>query len=187
MGNFLIKLFIFSLILLQFAKAQTVYFDSDVQIKKNQEDKFTDLKSGQTIKLSPGDFLLAQTKDNLPVLVLAAKSDKANVKITNADISQNYLKKLNSQVNDQVSEIIDALRKSESLMQKREYMQALTILNPVREKYQQNAELLFLSGTLNYLLNNNKIAQDELEKGLEINPKNSAAQKLLENIKGKSR
>lgn len=167
--------------------AQTVSFDGDVQIKKNNEKTFSDLKTGQTVKLNSGEYVLAQTKDNLPVLVIAAKSEKANVKITNADISKNYLKKLTDQVNAQVSEIIDAIRKSEILMGKRDYVQALALLHPTKEKYQQNSELLFLSATLNYLLNNNKMAQEDLEKGLIIDPNNSAAQKLLENIKGKAK
>lgn len=177
------------LVLLEFPiiQAQTIYFDGDIQYKKNQDTKFTELKSGQSIKISSGDYLLAETTDNLPVLVIAAKSDKANIRITNADINQGYIKKLTDQVNTSVNEIIENLRKSEALMQKREYVQAINILNPIREKYSKNSEVLFLSGTLNYLLNNSKIAQEELEKGLALDPKNTSAQKLIENIKGKSR
>lgn len=188
MKIFLTRLALFNFVLLIYLSlsAQTLSFDTDIEYKKNQDTVFTELKLGQTIKLVPGDFVFAETKDNLPILILAAKSDKTSIKVTNADIRRYFLKKLSEQVNADVSEIIEVIRKSEILMQKREYTQAINILNPAREKFPNNSEVLFLSGTLNYLLNNKNLAKDELEKGLAINPKNTAAQKLLESIKRSS-
>ena len=166
------------------AKAADLVFESDVQIKKNDQTSFEPIKAGQSFEISPGDNIFVMTPKSLPLLIVAPAKDKAKVVITDSNMSAALQEQLQPTLQKATSEVIDGLRKAEALIQKKAYPQASAILLALKGKYKDISSLLFMSGTLAYLMNNKSSAVDDLQRGLALDPSNESAKKLLAQLKG---
>lgn len=158
-------------------------FESDVRIKKTDQSEFVTLKSGDKFQVNSGDNFLIINTENFPMLVIAAKNDNSQITITNKDFQQMIDEQIARTLSSRTSEILDGLRKAESFLIKKDFNQALTTATQLKEKYPFIAPVLFLRATTLSLMSNNKEALTDLEKGLEIDPKNSSAIHLQKKIK----
>lgn len=186
MNNFKVKIFltVFAVLTGFEAQAADLIFESDVQIKKNDQNSFENLKAGQGFALEPGDNVFVMTPKNLPLLIVAPMKDNAKVVIPDTNMSAALQEQLQPTLQKATSEIIDGLRKAENLIQKKDFPQASAILLSLKSKYKDISSLLFMSGTLAYLMNNKSSAVDDLQKGLALDPTNESAKKLLTQLKG---
>lgn len=186
MNNFKVKIFltVFAALTAFEAKAADLIFESDVQIKKNDQNSFESIKAGEGIPLEPGDNIFVMTKKSLPLLVVAPMKDNAKVVIPDSNMSTALQEQLQPTLQKATSEIVDGLRKAETLIQKKDFPQASAILLSLKSKYKDISSLLFMSGTLAYLMNNKSSAVEDLQKGLALDPTNESAKKLLTQLKG---
>jgi hypothetical protein len=186
MNNFKVKIFLSLFIALTALDANSadLIFESDVQFKKNTQNSFENLKAGEGMSLEAGDNVFVMTKKNLPMLIMAPARDKAKIVIPDTNMSAALQEQLQPTLQKATSEIIDGLRKAESLIQKKDFSQASSILLSLKSKYKDISSLLFMSGTLAYLMNNKSSAVDDLQKGLALDPTNESAKKLLTQLKG---
>lgn len=186
MDSFSFKYF-FTAILVLFAHAASatdVVFESDVQIKRHDQNTFQPLKAGESIPLKSGDSVFALNSQNMPVLILAPAKEKGRVVVADSSISTALQAQLQPTLQKATSEIIDGLRRAEALIQKKDYTQASTIILSLKSKYKDISSLLFMSGTLSYLQNNKSAAVEDLSAGLRLDPNNEPAKKLLAQLKG---
>lgn len=186
MINFKVKIFLIAIAALTTmeAKSADLVFESDVQIKKNDQTSFESLKAGQGFILEPGDNVFVMTPKNLPLLIVAPLKDNAKIVVPDTNISAALQEQLQPTLQKATSEIVDGLRKAETLIQKKDFPQASAILLSLKSKYKDISSLLFMSGTLAYLMNNKSSAVEDLQKGLALDPSNESAKKLLSQLKG---
>jgi len=186
MDSFSYKFFITTILFLftPLAHATDVVFESDVQFKRNNQNAFEPLKAGQSISLNSGDNVFALNGQNMPVLIVAPAKDKARVVVADSNISVALQAQLQPTLQKAISEIVDGLRRAENLIQKKDYVQASAILFSLKSKYKDISSLLFMSGTLSYLQNNKTVAIEDLTRGLQLDPNNEPAKKLLAQLKG---
>ncbi len=163
--------------------AEEIIFDTNVKIKKNDATEFTELKAQQALTLDNGDKALVSTNDGIPLFIFSAARSNSRIEIPSTQLSMVALEQAAPFLEKTTNEIIDGLRRVDSLISKRDYTQAVTKIAALKEKYKGLSAVLFLSGTANYLANNKSTAVKDLESGLIINPENSSAKKLLEKIK----
>lgn len=167
--------------------AQTVSFETEVRYKKMEDAGYSDLKSNQSINLKKGENALILTKTGVPVLIYTPLDTDSTLKITESNLQSLMQEQMQASLNAAANEVVDGIRKVEALLQKREYQQALVGITQLKGKYPRISTVLFLSGTVQYLSNNKSAAIEDLNAGLVIDPQNSAAQKLLNELKGSSR
>lgn len=186
MKTFTVKIFLATLasLVAVHATAADLVFESDVQIKKNDQNAFEEIKAGQSFEITPGDNIFVMSPKKLPMLIVAPAKDKAKVVITDTNMTAALQEQLQPTLQKATSEIVDGLRKAEILIQKKDYPQASAILLALKGKYKDISSLLFMSGTLAYLMNNKSSAVDDLQKGLLLDPSNESAKKLLAQLKG---
>lgn len=165
------------------AFSTTVIFENDVRLKREGQTTFTTLKKETPVEFKSGDSALASTSQGLTLLILAPRDEKSSVRVSDADLSNATRDQLQPALQSATSEIIDGLRKVESLIQKRDYEQALQITSNLKSKYPRISSILFTDGTANYLMNNKAASIESLEKGLELDTSNAAASKLLKKLK----
>lgn len=166
--------------------AGEVIFESDVQVKKNAQNSFENLKAGQSLPLQAGDSFFVITPQNIPLLIFSPSKTNAKFVVADTNISTALQEQLQPVVQKATTEIIDGLRRTEALIQKKDYQQAATIVVSLKSKYPNISSLLFMSGTLNYLTNNKSAAVEDLQRGLSLDPGNEPAKKLLAQLKGAS-
>lgn len=164
--------------------AENLTFETDVQYKKNNQQNFETLKSGQKLDLEKGENAFIISKKNIPMLVFSAKSSDATITIPEASMSAGVIELVNSHIEKSTDEIIEGIRKAESFIQKRDYTQASQIVGFLKQKYKNNSSILFMSASIHYLKNDKQNAINDLQEGLEINPTNENAKKLLSKLKG---
>lgn len=164
-------------------RAEEFTFDSNIKYKKNDATEFTELKAQQVLVLQAGDKALINTHDGIPFLIFSSQNSNAKISVPNSQISLVALEQTTPFLEKTTSDIIEGVRKVDSLISKRDYALALTTVTVLKEKYKGLSTILFLSGSANYLNNNKQAAVKDLEGGLAINPENSSAKKLLEKIK----
>jgi len=188
----IVKTFIFSTSLLSIsllfwgfnAMAAELVFESDVQIKKNEQNSFETIKAGQSLPLQAGDNVFVMTSQNLPLLVVAPSKNNSKIVVSDTNMTAALQEHLQPIVQKATMEIVDGLRKAETLIQKKDYTQASTIILSLKSKYKDISSLLFMSGTISYLMNNKSAAMEDLQKGLIIDPANEPAKRLLAQMKG---
>lgn len=163
--------------------AEEITFDANIKYKKNDATEFTELKAQQPLVLQSGDKALINTNEGIPFLIFSSQNSNTKINIPHSQISLVALEQTMPFLEKTTSDIIEAVRKVDSLISKRDYALALTTITVLKEKYKGLSTILFLSGTANYLNNNKQAAIKDLEGGLAINPDNSSAKKLLEKIK----
>lgn len=169
------------------AFAEQIIFESATRYKKNSDAQFSDLKAGDTLELGTGDSALTISQQGLPLLIFSAQNKGNSITVKNSDFSQLVSDSAQPLLNKNIDEILSGLRKSENLIKKRDYQQALITVSPLKEKYKNISAVLFMTGTVNFLLNNKNEAIADLEKGLLIDPNDASAKGLLEKLKGGSR
>lgn len=166
------------------ARATEIIFESDVQYKRNEQNSFSELKAGQGISVNAGNYLLVKNSKNLPLVVITPGKTNAKVVISDSDFSSLLNLQLQPQLQKATSEIIEGLRQAETLIQKRSLTQANSIVASLKAKYHDIPSLIFMSGTLAYLMNDKATATEELKRGLQLDPSNEPAKKLLKQIQG---
>jgi hypothetical protein len=166
-----------------FCFGEEISFESNVSYKKNDQADFTQAKDGDKIHLERGENIFVITK-NMPLFILAPTKSEAIITIPDASINSAIFEQVRPSIEKNTSEIIDGIRKTESLIQKRDYNQASQIIINLKQKYRNISSILFMSATVRYLLNDKSAATEDLEKGLEIDPTNESAKKLLSKLKG---
>lgn len=163
--------------------AQTIQFEQNSRVKKENQNIFQDVKAGDKIVLKPSESLFVITEKNLPLVVLNPSSKASTLTVTESNLSSMLQEQLQPALNAATNEIVNELRKAENLIQQKNYSQALTGVNQLKTKYQGVSAIYFISGTIYYLLNNRNAAIEDLEKGLKIEPNQDAATKLLAKLK----
>lgn len=176
--------FVFCFFITQKTFAEDFIFERDAQYKKTGEDKFTELKANAPLSLKAGESALVTSKNAIPLLVFSASSSDSQVKVSNVDQKNLVYSYLQDELEQSTNKIIDTLRQADQYIAKRDYKLALSLLNQEISKHNTISALYFLRGTTNYLLKNTTEAINDLEKGLARDPKNMAATKLLEQLKG---
>lgn len=167
-----------------FSNASEVVFESNVQFKKNEQTNFESLKAGESLNLKSGESALIITPQNIPLLVYAIQKDGSKITVADSNVSTALAEKLQPSLQKATAEIIEGLRKAEALIQKRDFSQAASITALLKEKYQNISSVLFMSGTIFYLMNNKASAVEDLQSGLRLDPNNEPAKKLLGQLKG---
>lgn len=163
-----------------------IIFDADTRVKMSGAQNFSDQKAGTSIELKPGSDILILSKKNFPMIIMTPQSGSSKVKITDGLMEQVLTEQIQPAVQSATSDILKELKKTELLIQKRELNQALAIVTVLKQKYKNISSILFMSGTVFYLLNNKTNAIEDLEAGLKLDPTDEAAKKLLERLKGAS-
>ena len=166
------------------ASAEELTFATNVRYKRPDENSFIELKSGEKLSLKQGDSLLITTSEGLPMLIYSTKSASSQIHIPNADLQSIMQEQLKSALEKSTQEIVEGLRRTEALIQKRDYAQALSTISPLKEKYKTISSVLFMSGTVHYLMNNKDLAIEELQQGLLLDPENIPAKNLLQKLGG---
>ena len=166
--------------------AAEVSFESDIAFKSPDQPDFTTVKAGagQKLQIRAGDTLLILPKQGLPVLLVVPRDDDSRITLTNANFSGLISEVTRPELERSSNEIIDGLRRADTLIQKRDYAQASQVMAPLKDKYPRVSSVQFMSGTIHYLLNDNATAIKDLERGLQIDPENEDAKRLLLKLKG---
>jgi hypothetical protein len=165
------------------AHAAEVTFETDVTCKKNNQEAVA-VKAGSKIKIDRGENIFAVSPQSVPLLILSPSSDSAKITVTDSNFKSILQQLIQPQIDSEANEIIDSLRRIDALLQKRDYAQAVQIINALKEKYNQLSSVMFMSGTVHYLMNDKTTAIDDLEKGLVIDGHNESAKSLLKKLKG---
>jgi len=168
------------------AQAAELVFESDAKVKKSAQLQFQTIRAGEAVPFDSGDPILAITQKGLPILFYCPNSKSAKATILDADLSVALQEELRPTLQMQTTEIVTQLRRAESLIQNKDYNQALTLVTTLKAKYKDIAPILFMSGTIYYLLNNKPLAIEELQKGLALDPQDDSAKRLLTQLKGAS-
>lgn len=166
------------------AKAAELSFESDAKVKKANQTTFLSVKSGEAIPYNSEEPLLAITQRGLPILVYCPNAKTQKTTILDTDMSAALQEELRPTLEIQTNDIITQIRKAESLIKRKDYQQAQNIVGMLKEKYKDISSILFMSGTVSYLLDNKNQAIEDLQKGLSIDPSDEAAKRLLTQLKG---
>ncbi len=167
-----------------FSSASEVIFQSNVQFKKNEQTNFESLNAGESLNLKSGESAFIITPQNIPLLVYAIQKDGSKITVADSNVSTAIAEQLQPSLQKATTEIIEGLRKAEALVQKRDFSQAASITSSLKEKYRNISSVLFMSGTVFYLMNNKTSAVEDLQNGLRLDPNNEPAKKLLGQLKG---
>lgn len=185
-SNIRLPIFIFVLCAFTFsALAGEISFESEVRIKRENQSGFETLKVGETLKLKSGESALVSTAQGFPMLIYSPATPGAQVKVADVNLEVFAQDALRPQLEKSTREVVNVLRKVDTFVDRREYDQALATLAPLRAKYPNISSVLFASATVNYLTNHRQTAIDDLTKGLELDPDDAAAKKLLARLKEK--
>jgi tetratricopeptide (TPR) repeat protein len=163
--------------------AVELQFESIMKIKKNDVNEFLEVGPQAPLTLKKGESALISHPLGLPVLVIVPKEESSKLTITSNELLNLTDLQVAKVVNQRVNEILIEMRKAESFVNKKNYTQALAVLQNLKNKYDQIAPIYFMSATVSYLLNDRKSAIDELEKGLKLQPEDQVAKNLLEKLK----
>lgn len=163
--------------------AEEITFDSNVKYKKNDSTETVELKAQQPLALQAGEKVFVNTSEGIPLIIFSASYSNTKINIPNTQLSMMALEQSIPYFEKTTNDILEGLRRVDSLISKRDYTQAVIKITALKEKYKGLSSVLFLSGTANYLSNNKTAAIKDLESGLLISPDNSSAKKLLEKIK----
>ncbi len=165
------------------ANAVEVRTEMNTNFRRSGQVQSEALPSGQSMTMVEGEQVIFSGENQLPLLVIAAGSEKSVVTIKK-DTSQELVREATYKgINNAVSEIVAKLLNVEVMIKNRRFAEAKNLLQDLKEKYPQISSVHFASGTTNFLMNNRAVAIADLEKGLTIDPENSDAKKLLERIK----
>lgn len=167
------------------AHADGFSFTTDVRFKKTEQNFFTDLKAGESLNVPSGEVAMVLTPQGLPLLIFSPQSKNSQIALPDSDIQTVMQEQLRPTLEKSTREIVEGLRRTESALQKRDYNQALATITPLKDKYKNLSSVLFMSGTVHYLMNNKTLAAEELQQGLAIDPENAAAKNLLQQLRGK--
>lgn len=172
--------FIFSMSL---SHATTLNLQTNAQVRRLSENNFVEKKSGDSIELTSGESLLIIPNKSVP-LIYTASAPNAVVTITDANVSAVVAETIQEPVEKATNEIVSRMTEAQIHVQKKNYTQASSIMSDLKQKYPRVSAIRFLSGTVHYLNNNKVAAAEDLQAGLQIDPNNESAKKLLGQMKG---
>jgi hypothetical protein len=164
--------------------AASVSFEDEVSIKRSQQINLEKIPQGRQVKLEEGETLFILTKEGIPVILTSPLSKSSNVSIASPHLKYLMEEQIRPALESSTNEIVRELRKAENLIQKKDLHQAQTLIVALKEKYPRISSVLFMSGTIHYLLNNKTTAMEDLARGLEQDPNYEPAKKLLLQLKG---
>ena len=167
------------------AVAGDISFESEVRFKRENKQAFETLKVGEVLKLKSGESALVSTAQGFPMLIYSPSGEGSQVKVADVNLEVFAQDALRPQLEKSTREVVNILRKVDTYIDRREYDQALATLAPLRAKYPNISSVLFASATVNYLTNHRATAVEDLQKGLELDPDDAAAKKLLARLKEK--
>jgi Tfp pilus assembly protein PilF len=179
-------LFVISMLWMSTTRAEEITFETDVSIKRNNELNFTTVPAGQKLVMTRGEFVYVVTPNNPPLLMFSASNNKSQLLVKESNFTAALKEVLRPQIESVTNEILSALRRADQLLQKRDYSRAAQLVAPLKEKYPRVSSILFMDGTIHYLLNDKSLAIESLEKGLALDPNNEDAQHLLARLRGSS-
>lgn len=163
--------------------ATEVRFEGAARVKRGNS-AFEDVKEGQSIELKAGESVLALPRQGLPLMIFQPASSSSKIVVSDADLREAVRAELQPKLESATSEIVNGLRKAESFIQRKNHEQARAIVGELKQKYPGISSVLFLSGTVNYLLNDRASAIEDLQAGLALDSTNDPARRLLERLKG---
>jgi hypothetical protein len=166
------------------AKAATLHFTADAKIKRGDKAEFTPVSSGSAVEVSPGESVFVLTQRGIPMLVIGASAKDSKIEISDPELSNVVKERLGPALEEATREIVNELRRAELLVQRQDLQGARAVIAPLKSKYPTQSTVLFLSASVLYLLGDHMGASGDLKKGLELDPKNESALKLLERLKG---
>jgi hypothetical protein len=161
-----------------------VKIEGEGKIKLLDEKEFIEKKSGDTFKIPNGSTAIYVPKYGIPMLINSPEEKRSELVLKQEDENDILQAKIQPYVEQFVTEITSEIKKVEIAIQRKEYNEASRIVGSLKEKYKNISAILFLSGSLNYLMNNKAAAKSDLEKGLALEPNNTPAKKLLLQLGG---
>lgn len=164
--------------------AADLRFESDVSIKSIDKNQFEKIPAGQVFSAEKNNSYYIVGSKNIPILLISSQAQDSQFNITNQDFSNVFNEKTNQLLEQKTNSIVNNVRKAEALLLRKDFTQALAIVNKLKEEHKNISSILFLSGTINSLLNNKKVAIEDLEEGLKIDADDVAALSMLKKLKG---
>lgn len=180
----MIKCILLALLLPVAAQAVEIKTEADTTYKRAGDTNPLILKKEEALKLDSGDQILFTGENKIPVLVVAPSKSNSTVVLTNEQQDQLMKEATQKTINRSVTEIVTKLVNLENLIKTRNFSVAQNVITDLKAKYPNVAAVHFASGTTNFLMNKKTLAAADLERGLQLEPENPEAQKLLQRIKG---
>ncbi|MGE5087296.1 MAG: tetratricopeptide repeat protein [Bacillota bacterium] len=163
--------------------ALQVTTDFKTLYQKPGDSNLMELNPRDVLQLDPGQQVLFQADGHIPMLIVVPKDKDAQVHLSNDQQKDLIQKATQKPVSEAVSEIVSKIQATEWLIRSKNYSGAQMNLTELQNKYPQVASIYFMQGTVHFLLNNRKAAVTAIEQGLQIDPNNIDAKKLLENLR----
>ncbi|MFM6928379.1 MAG: tetratricopeptide repeat protein [Bdellovibrio sp.] len=165
------------------AFALQVTTDFKAAYQKTGDSNLAVLNPREVLHLDPGQQALFQSDGHIPMLIVIPKDKDAQVHLSNEQQKDLIQKAMQKSVNEAVTDIVSKLQTVEWHIKSKNYSAAQMSLSELQDKYPQVASVYFMQGTVHFLLNNRKAAMTAFEQGLQIDPNNIDAKKLLENLR----
>lgn len=165
------------------SQATTVNLQTNAQVRRLNENNFVEKKSGESVEISSGESLLIIPNKSVP-LIYTSSAPNSVVTITDTNVASALAETIQEPVEKATNEIVSRMTEAQIHIQKKNYSQAASIVSDLKQKYPRVSAIRFLSGTVHYLNNNKAAAAEDLQAGLQIDPNNESAKKLLGQIKG---
>lgn len=165
------------------SQATTVNLQTNAQVRRLNENNFVEKKSGESVEISSGESLLIIPNKSVP-LIYTSSAPNSVVTITDTNVASALAETIQEPVEKATNEIVSRMTEAQIHIQKKNYSQAASIVSDLKQKYPRVSAIRFLSGTVHYLNNNKAAAAEDLQVGLQIDPNNESAKKLLGQIKG---
>jgi tetratricopeptide (TPR) repeat protein len=180
-----VRHFLYTILLFWTPLVGALQIESEVVTKvKKDTSSETTLQPGEHLELEPGETALAIPLNGIPVMILYPQSHTTKIQLSSVDFKSYSEKTLSQMINQQSNEILTGIRKAETAISQRNYTQAASLLSPLRQKFPNISSILFISASVEFLLKNKSSAIEYLQKGLAIDPNDSAANKLLAELQG---
>lgn len=164
--------------------AAWVSFEEEVRIKRPDQVSLEKFDQGKKLELNAGETVFILTKEGLPVILTSPLSKDSHLSVASPHLKYILAEQLRPSLETSTNIIIKELRRAEALIQKKDLTQAQSVILPLKEKYPDISSILFMSGTVNFLLNSKSAAIEDLSRGLQIDPDYEPAKKLLAQLKG---
>ena len=170
-------------LLLSRAFALQVTTDYKTSYQRSGETAQTVLTPQDQLMVEDGQQILFQSEDQVPLLLIVPNSKNSKITLSSQQQKEILEKATQKTVDRAVNEIVNKLSKLDWQLKNKNFAQAQISLNELQEKYPRVAAVHFAQGTTHFLMNNKRAAITSLEQGLQLEPSNTDAQKLLEKLK----
>lgn len=162
--------------------AASVEFEIPARVRQMDSDKLELFNTGQKLDLKNGQAYVVLPDGQLPWLFFSPTNSSSSIKVSAAQTASVYQSLMQPVLDRQLNEILSEVNQVQALIQKRDFSSAIAQAARLKEKYPKLATAYFLSGTANFMANNKNLANEELKKGLAIDPSNDWAKTLQEKL-----